>query len=62
MCFKFVTCNFLLFSDEEIIGDQLTPTISVASTVASVVTNAVSVPVATSTTTSATLQGSWWPL
>ena len=25
-CFKFVTCNFLLFSDDEIIGDQSTRT------------------------------------
>ena len=54
-------CNFLLFSDEEIIGDQSTPTISVSTTVASVVTNVVtnvvSVPVATSTTTSATSAG-----
>ena len=45
-CFKFVTCNSLPFSDDEIIGDQSTPRISV------VVTNVVSDPVATSTTTS----------
>ena len=42
-----VTCNFLLFSDEEIIGQQSIPTISV------VVTD----PVSTSSTTSATSAG-----
>ena len=50
ICFKFVTCNILLFSDDESIGDQSTPTISVST---SVVTNVVS----TSTTTSSTSAG-----